>query len=56
MWLYPNVIQPLFNEFRPLQDRLLFSNTRGEKEMFDSQQQDESLKQKIEDLAAEAKT
>ncbi|CAE7661358.1 FACE1 [Symbiodinium sp. CCMP2456] len=33
MWMYPNVIQPLFNEFKPLQD--------------------ESLKEKIEALAAE---
>ena len=50
MWMYPNVIQPLFNEFRPLQARKLSVSRSAAC----SGSQDESLKEKIEALAAEA--
>ena len=51
MWMYPNVIQPLFNEFRPLQARKLFVSGSA---ACKHRSQDESLKEKIEALAAEA--
>lgn len=64
MWVYPNIIQPLFNEFKQLQELVerskhvkacmkmrTFSPKHASKRKPDTQ--DASLKEKIEALAAE---
>eukprot|EP00913_Durusdinium_trenchii_P012759 g11980.t1 len=67
MWIYPNFIQPLFNEFRQLQDRCVTKNphewafTRSQSWRINRRspavppelREDASLKEKIEALAAE---